>query len=100
MGAETNFPDHPLFGGVSKIYMKEVAPISLYGKALPVLKNDDGAVFIAEAHYGKGYVLAVGDPWLYNEYIGHSRLTPDFDNNRAAENLVKLLLRNAAGGRD
>lgn len=38
MGAETNFPDHPLFKGVSKIYMKEVAPITLAGKASSVLK--------------------------------------------------------------
>lgn len=59
------------------------------------MKNDDGAVFIAETRFGKGYVLAVGDPWLYNEYIGHSRLTPDFDNGKAAANLVRLLLSNA-----
>jgi hypothetical protein len=36
--------------------------------------------------------MAVGDPWLYNEYIGHSRLTVDFENGKAANNLVKLLL--------
>lgn len=95
MGAETHLPVHPLFTGVSKIYMKEVAPISLSKGAAPVLKNDDGAVFIAETRFGKGYVLAVGDPWLYNEYIGHSRLTPDFDNSKAAANLVRLLLSNA-----
>ena len=29
MAAETNLPDHPLFAGVNKIYMKEVAPIIL-----------------------------------------------------------------------
>ncbi|HNU78781.1 MAG: DUF4350 domain-containing protein [Prolixibacteraceae bacterium] len=92
MGAETNFPDHPLFKGVSKIYMKEVAPITLAGKASSVLKNDDGSIFIAETNFGKGYVMAVGDPWLYNEYIGHSRLTVDFENGKAANNLVKLLL--------
>lgn len=95
MGAETHLPVHPLFTGVNKIYMKEVAPIVLSKGAAPVLKNDDGAVFIAETRFGKGYVLAVGDPWLYNEYIGHSRLTPDFDNGKAAANLVRLLLSKA-----
>ena len=39
--------------------------------------------------------LAIGDPWIYNEYIGHSRLTPDFDNSKAAANLVRLLLSKA-----
>lgn len=95
MGAETHLPVHPLFTGVNKIYMKEVAPIVLSKGAAPVLKNDDGAVFIAETRFGKGYILAVGDPWLYNEYIGHSRLTPDFDNGKAAANLVRLLLSKA-----
>ena len=23
---------------------------------------------------GKGYVFAIGDPWIYNEYIDHDRL--------------------------
>lgn len=91
MGAEINLPDHHLFKGVNKIYMKEVAPITLSGNANAVL-TDNGAVFIAETPYGKGYVLAVGDPWLYNEYIGHSRLTTDFENRKAAVNLIRLLL--------
>lgn len=93
MGAETNLPDHPLFKGVSKIYLKEVAPITLSGKARAVLTDGDGkSIFIAETSYGKGHVLAIGDPWLYNEYIGHSRLTEDFENGQAAENLCSYLL--------
>ena len=32
MGASTKFPDHPVFKGVSKIYIKEVSDISLSGK--------------------------------------------------------------------
>jgi len=92
MGAETNLPDHPLFKGVNKIYMKEVAPISVTGKAKPVLMDGD-AVFIAETTYGKGYVMAVGDPWLYNEYIDNRRLPADFENLKAADNLAGYLLR-------
>jgi len=42
---------------------------------------------------GKGYIFAVGDPWLYNEYIDHWVLPKDFDNLKAAKNLVKLLLK-------
>jgi unsaturated rhamnogalacturonyl hydrolase len=91
MGAETNLPGHPIFSGVNKIYMKEVAPISVAGMATPVL-NDGDAVFIAETACGKGYVMAVGDPWLYNEYIDNRRLPRDFENLKAAGNLAGFLL--------
>jgi hypothetical protein len=90
MGAEVNLPDHPLFRGISKIYLKEVAPVYTGGKAKKVL-TDGPDTFIAECTYGKGYVLAVGDPWLYNEYIDHRRLPSDFQNMEAAVNLAKLL---------
>lgn len=91
MGAIKNLPDHPLFKGVSKIYIKEVSSINLKGNAKPVL-TENGNVLIAECKYGKGYIFAIGDPWIYNEYIDHDRLTPDFDNRKAAENLTELLL--------
>lgn len=94
MGAETNLPDHPLFRGVNKIYMKEVASIQTSGNARKVLV-DQGNTFIAESAFGKGFVLAVGDPWLYNEYIDHDRLTEDFENRKAAENLVGYLIEKA-----
>ncbi|MBA4408344.1 MAG: hypothetical protein Q8S54_14110 [Bacteroidota bacterium] len=94
MGAETNLPNHPLFAGVNKIYMKEVAPIVLSKNASPILKDGDN-VLIAETQFGKGYVLAVGDPWLYNEYIDHWLLPESFDNLKAASNLVDLLLKKA-----
>ena len=91
MGAVTNLPGHPLFKGVNKIYMKEVCSIRLSGNAKPVL-IDDKAVLIAEASFGKGFVLAVGDPWLYNEYIDHAILPADFENLKAANNLAEYLL--------
>jgi len=91
MGASKNLPDHPLFRGVSKIYIKEVSDINLKGNAKAIL-TENGKVLIAECSYGKGYVFAIGDPWIYNEYIDHDRLTSDFDNRKAAENLTDLLL--------
>jgi unsaturated rhamnogalacturonyl hydrolase len=93
MGAETKFPGHPLFKGVNKIYMKEVAAITLSKDARPVLVDGgSGSAFIAETRYGKGKVLAIGDPWLYNEYIGHKLLPETFENTQAAKNLVGHLL--------
>lgn len=91
MGASTNFPDHPLFRGISKIYIKEVSNISLSGNAQTIL-NENGKVLISESRYGKGYVFVIGDPWIYNEYIDHDRLPESFENRKAAENLTELLL--------
>jgi unsaturated rhamnogalacturonyl hydrolase len=47
---------------------------------------------MAESSYGKGKVIAIGDPWLYNEYIDHWSLPDEFDNYQAAKNLVRILL--------
>jgi hypothetical protein len=91
MGASKNLPDHPLFKGVSKIYLKEVSDINLKSPAKAVL-TENGKVLIAECKYGKGYVFAIGDPWIYNEYIDHDRLPVSFENRKAAENLTDLLI--------
>ena len=89
--AFTQLGTHEVFNGVSKIFLKEISSITISKNAKAVLESN-GKVFIAEASYGKGYVFAVGDPWLYNEYIGHALLPEDFENKKAAKNLVKLLL--------
>ena len=91
MGASTNLPDHPLFKGVRKIYLKEIADINIKGTARAIL-TEKGKVLIAENKIGKGYVFAIGDPWIYNEYIDHDRLPESFENRKAAENLTDLLL--------
>jgi len=93
MGACTNLPDHTLFKDVSKIYIKEVSDIRLSGDAKAIL-TENGKVLMAESKYGKGYVFAIGDPWIYNEYIDHDRLPESFQNRKAAENLTEMLLGN------
>ncbi len=94
MGAEFNLPNHPVFKCVSKIYLKEVSSISLNKKAKAVLTDGNGKdILMAETKYGKGFAFAVGDPWLYNEYIGNKLLPKDFENTKAAENLCEYLLR-------
>jgi len=47
---------------------------------------------MASSQYGKGFVFAVGDPWLYNEYIDNRKLPEGFENKKAAENLFEWLL--------
>lgn len=90
-GASRDLPDHPLFNGVSKIYIKEVSDINLTGTARPVLM-ENGKTLIAENNYGRGYVFAIGDPWIYNEYIDHALLPESFENKKAAINLTDLLI--------
>lgn len=91
MGAITSFTHHPIFDGVSKIYMKEIASIRLEDQA-EIILSENGNVFMAEVEIGKGMVLAIGDPWIYNEYIDHKLLPADFDNLKAAENLTRYLI--------
>lgn len=93
MGAFTNFPDHPLFKGVSKIYMKEISSIGLKQPATAILA-ENGDAFMAESRLGKGLVIAIGDPWIYNEYIDHAYLPADFNNQQAARNLTEYILKN------
>jgi unsaturated rhamnogalacturonyl hydrolase len=91
MGASINLPEHPIFKNVKKIYLKEIASIACTQNARPVL-TEQNSVLMAECSYGKGYVFAVGDPWIYNEYIGNKLLPTDFENSKAAQNLVDFLL--------
>ncbi len=91
MGAVKALPDHPLFKGVSKIYIKEVSDIELSKNAKAIL-TENGKVLMAETVFGKGYVFAIGDPWIYNEYIDHALLPESFENLKAAKNLTDLLL--------
>jgi len=94
MGSFTSFPDHPIFKGVSKIYMKEISSFKLSGPAKPVL-TEKGIIFMAESKVGKGMVIAIGDPWIYNEYIDHKMLPADFENLKAATNFTEYLIGNA-----
>jgi unsaturated rhamnogalacturonyl hydrolase len=94
MGKFDTFPDHPLFKGVRQIYMKEISTLRVQEPATALL-SDHGDVIIAFASVGKGAVLAVGDPWLYNEYVTHRKLPAAFENDKAAENLFRWLLEKA-----
>jgi len=94
MGAFVSLPEHPIFKGVSKIYMKEISSFALKAPAKPILA-ENGVVYMAESKVGKGLVIAIGDPWIYNEYIDHKMLPEDFENLKAATNFTEYLTRNA-----
>lgn len=91
MGAETDLPHHPIFKGITKIYLKGISDLKVSSPAKPILVKN-GHILMAESHLGKGYVFAVGDPWIYNEYIGHHSLPASFQNYKATENLTGYLV--------
>ena len=91
MGKFDSFPDHRLFKGVRQIYMKEISTLKVQDPATPLF-TDKGDVIIGFAKVGKGAVFAVGDPWIYNEYITHRKLPEAYENDKAAENLFRWLL--------
>ncbi len=95
MGKFDEFPNHPIFKKITKIYLKEISTLTLNKSAIPILV-DNKDVVMASSKFGKGFVFAVGDPWIYNEYIDHRRLPEDFQNYEAAENLFKWLLGKAS----
>jgi unsaturated rhamnogalacturonyl hydrolase len=90
-GTFGKFPDHPLFKGVKKIFMKELSTLEIHSPATALL-SDSSDCIIAYAHVGRGAVFAVGDPWFYNEYMDQRRLPAGFDNARAAGNLFRWLM--------
>lgn len=86
--------DKTIFTEPYKMYLKELSVLKVKSPAkAQVVKEGD--IIIASAKYGKGTVLAVGDPWLYNEYIDGRKLPAEYPNYKAAEDLVKWLLSRA-----
>ena len=90
-------PSGYVFQSAKKIYIKELSTISLN---MPAHLDKNGGVFlkngpdniIASVQYGKGRVIAVGDPWLYNEYVDGRKLPMEYENYKAATDLVRWLI--------
>jgi unsaturated rhamnogalacturonyl hydrolase len=91
MGRFASLPQHPVFAGVKQIYLKEICSLTINDPATEVL-SEKGHVFMATARVGKGMVFAVGDPWLYNEYIDARKLPGDYQNGEAGKRLFTWLL--------
>jgi unsaturated rhamnogalacturonyl hydrolase len=85
-----------VFKTAKKIYIKEISTFKLAPPAKPVL-NHQGEVAVAMAKYGKGAVLAVGDPWFYNEYLDGRKLPAEFENFKAANDVVAWLVQQIPG---
>jgi unsaturated rhamnogalacturonyl hydrolase len=90
MGAIPIDPGNLVFKSVRKVYIKEYSSLAVHSPATAVLK-DGKTIVAAVARIGKGAVFAVGDPWFYNEYEDGRKIPTDFENYKAAEDLVKWL---------
>jgi unsaturated rhamnogalacturonyl hydrolase len=93
-GAITIPANHSIFSSTQKVYIKELSTVEVKSPAVVVLKNGNDNV-AAISKYGKGIVFAVGDPWMYNEYVDGRKLPMEYENYQAAVDLVKWLIKQA-----
>jgi len=83
-----------IFANTKKVFVKEVATLTLSGKAKPVV-SANGETIMAISKHGKGTVFVIGDPWLYNEYVDGRRLPAEFENFTAASDLSRWAIGKA-----
>jgi unsaturated rhamnogalacturonyl hydrolase len=83
---------HSIFRTARQLYLKEISTLSLVPPAKPVMQHK-GDVIMAVARLGGGTVFAIGDPWLYNEYVDGRKLPAEFENHKAARDLSRWLIQ-------
>lgn len=74
-----------VFAGGSQFYAVDVAPLKV-GKDVRVLLRHGETPILAMTDFGLGTVVALGDPWVYNEYIDSA------NNRRLVSELFRYLL--------
>lgn len=88
MGVAYPVKSNKVFIEQTKVYLKEVSPILINEHAQPLIVAN-GKTVVANIAFGKGQVIAVGDPWLYNEYVDGRKLPIGFQNFEAMQQLVQ-----------
>jgi len=91
-GAVRTETNNPLFSNPYKLYMKEISSLDVYAPATPIV-GINNLTIMATNRYGKGKVFALGDPWIYNEYLDGRKLPADYQNFSATHDWVKWLLK-------
>lgn len=81
-----------VFTTAQKGYIKQLCTQTIKAPA-QALYSEHGEAIITMAKVGKGTVFAVGDPWFYNEYVDGRKLPLEYENYKAATDLVKWLLQ-------
>jgi len=83
----------PFVPGHLKIIIQGMSTLKVSSPAKAVFKAKNSDTIMAVSHLGKGTVFAVGDPWLYNEYLdGRKDMPAGYQNFEAASDLTQWLL--------
>jgi unsaturated rhamnogalacturonyl hydrolase len=77
------------------IYMKDTCSLALSGKAVPLIVWK-GDTLMAWTRFGRGMVVAVTDPWLYNEYTDGKKLPDIYDQQAAGREFVEWVVGESA----
>ena len=92
MGRIDDTQTGPPFFHPRLIYMKDTCSLKL-SKGAHALLTWKGDILMADARYGRGTVVAVTDPWLYNEYTDGHKLPSNYQNFEAGKEFVRWLLQ-------
>lgn len=91
-GAVHTEQGNPIFKKPYKLYIKEISSLKVHAPATPIVGNKELNI-MAISKYGKGRVFALGDPWIYNEYVDGRKLPAEYQNFAAAHDWVRWLLK-------
>jgi unsaturated rhamnogalacturonyl hydrolase len=83
-------PGNVIFKTAGSVFIKQLCTQELKKPAVSIY-SEHGEVIMSASRLGKGTVFAVGDPWFYNEYVDGRKLPVQYENYKAAEDLVKWL---------
>ena len=85
---------HPIFKTAKKVYIKQLCTQNLNKPATSVY-TENNEVIMSVSRIGKGTVYAVGDPWFYNEYLDGRKLPLEYENYKAATDLINWFIAQA-----
>jgi unsaturated rhamnogalacturonyl hydrolase len=86
-----SFGNNEIFYSAKKVFIKQICTQTIKAPAKN-LYSENGEVLLSVVKFGRGRVFAVGDPWFYNEYVDGRKIPVEYENYKAAEDLVKWLL--------
>jgi unsaturated rhamnogalacturonyl hydrolase len=81
-----------IFKSDYKLFVKELVTLKPMNPEVKIdAKVGDDAVIVSRK-FGKGKVVIVGDPWIYNEYVNGRKLPVEYQNLQASFDLIDWLL--------
>ncbi len=90
-GAVNFSPGNQVFKTSKKAYIKQMCSQTIK-KPAESIYSENGEALITISKLGNGIVFAVGDPWFYNEYLDGRKLPAEYENYKAADDLIKWLI--------